>query len=139
MRVLEFGGAEAAFILERIDNSQSTDVSVIPASGSALAKISGHGFDGVDASQRWSRDGKQFILPGQTERHQFPRFYVADASGGGVSQLTVKDIDLIPTRKGISDGDGDLWWAQRNVRSGLISRVSGLRGGGLGGIFLQSM
>jgi dipeptidyl aminopeptidase/acylaminoacyl peptidase len=60
-----------------------------------------------DTQPRWSPDGKLIAFAGQTQRRQFPKLYVAAAAGGGP------------------------------VRRGLVSRVSGLRRQGLGGLFLQ--
>jgi dipeptidyl aminopeptidase/acylaminoacyl peptidase len=93
-------GARIAFVSDRsgkaYDDSQNTDVWVIPAMGGELTKISDHPFD--DESPRWSPDGKKILFAGQaTSRHQFPKLYIADSSGGAASQLAVKDLDLIPT------------------------------------------
>ena len=92
-------GTRIAFVSDRtgkaFDDSQNTDVWTIAAAGGPLTKISDHPFD--DESPRWSPDGKQILFAGQTARHQFPKLYIADASGGAPSQLAVKDLDLIPT------------------------------------------
>jgi dipeptidyl aminopeptidase/acylaminoacyl peptidase len=93
-------GTRIAFVSDRTgkayDDSQNTDVWVIPAIGGELTKISDHPFD--DESPRWSPDGKKILFAGQaTSRHQFPKLYIADSSGGATSQLAVKDLDLIPT------------------------------------------
>jgi dipeptidyl aminopeptidase/acylaminoacyl peptidase len=92
-------GMRIAFVSDRtgkaFDDSQNTDVWTISAGGGPLTKISDHPFD--DESPRWSPDGKQILFAGQTARHQFPKLYIADASGGVAAQLAVKDLDLIPT------------------------------------------
>jgi dipeptidyl aminopeptidase/acylaminoacyl peptidase len=93
-------GTRIAFVSDRTgkayDDSRNTDVWVIPATGGELTKISDHPFD--DESPRWSPDGKKILFAGQaTSRHQFPKLYLADSSGGAASQLAVKDLDLIPT------------------------------------------
>jgi dipeptidyl aminopeptidase/acylaminoacyl peptidase len=91
-------GARIAFVSDRTgkayDDSENTDVWVIPAAGGALTKISDHAFN--DENPRWSPDGKQILFAGQTARHQFPKLYVANSSGGSASQLAVMDLDLIP-------------------------------------------
>ena len=91
-------GTRIAFVSDRTgkayDDSHNTDVWVIPAAGGTLTRISDHAFE--DESPRWSPDGKQILFAGQTANHQFPKLYVADASGGAASQLAVKDLDLIP-------------------------------------------
>jgi dipeptidyl aminopeptidase/acylaminoacyl peptidase len=93
-------GTRIAFVSDRtgkaFDDSQNTDVWVIPAAGGALTKISDHAFD--DDSPRWSPDGKQILFAGQPDsRHQFPKLYVANSVGGSPSQLAVNGLDLIPT------------------------------------------
>jgi dipeptidyl aminopeptidase/acylaminoacyl peptidase len=93
-------GTRIAFVSDRtgkaFDDSQNTDVWVIPAAGGALTKISDHAFD--DDSPRWSPDGKQILFAGQPDsRHQFPKLYVANPVGGSPSQLAVNGLDLIPT------------------------------------------
>ena len=96
-------GTRIAFVSDRsgkaFDDSHNTDVWTIPAAGGSLTKISDHPFD--DESPRWSPDGQQILFAGQTARHQFPKLYVANSSGGSPSQLAVKDLDLIP---------GELHW-----------------------------
>jgi dipeptidyl aminopeptidase/acylaminoacyl peptidase len=92
-------GTRVAFVSDRTgkayDDSQNTDVWVIPAMGGELTKISDHPFD--DESPRWSPDGKKILFAGQaTSRHQFPKLYIADSSGGAASELAAKDLDLIP-------------------------------------------
>jgi dipeptidyl aminopeptidase/acylaminoacyl peptidase len=91
-------GTRIAFVSDRTgkayDDSENTDVWVIPASGGELTKISDHAFQ--DEEPRWSPDGKQIVFTGQTQRHQFPKVYTASSSGGAVSQLAVNDLDLIP-------------------------------------------
>jgi dipeptidyl aminopeptidase/acylaminoacyl peptidase len=93
-------GTRIAFVSDRTgkayDDSRNTDVWVIPATGGELTKISDHPFD--DESPRWSPDSKKILFAGQaTSRHQFPKLYLADSSGGAASQLALKDLDLIPT------------------------------------------
>jgi dipeptidyl aminopeptidase/acylaminoacyl peptidase len=93
-------GSRIAFVSDRTgkayDDSENTDVWVIPAIGGKLTKISDHPFN--DESPRWSTDGKKILFAGQaTSRHQFPKLYIADSSDGAASQLAVKDLDLIPT------------------------------------------
>jgi dipeptidyl aminopeptidase/acylaminoacyl peptidase len=92
-------GMRIAFVSDRTgkayDDSNNTDVWVIPANGGALTKISDHPFE--DESPRWSPDGRQILFTGQTERHQFPKLYVADSSGSAASHLAVNGLDLIPT------------------------------------------
>ena len=92
-------GTRIAFVSDRtgkaFDDSHNTDVWTIPAAGGTLTKISDHAFD--DDTPRWSPDGKRILFAGQTARHQFPKLYVADASGASPSQLAVKNLDLIPT------------------------------------------
>lgn len=91
-------GTRIAFVSDRTgkayDTSHNTDVWVIPAAGGALTKISDHPFE--DESPRWSPDGRQILFAGQTSAHQFPKLYVANSSGGAISQLAVKDLDTIP-------------------------------------------
>jgi dipeptidyl aminopeptidase/acylaminoacyl peptidase len=88
-----------AFVSDRTgheyDGGYNTDVWVIPASGGALVKISDHDFE--DAQPRWSPDGAQVAFAGQTGRGQFPKLYIASASGGAKSALAVEGLDLIPT------------------------------------------
>jgi len=97
-------GTRIAFVSDRsgkaFDDSENTDVWVIPAAGGPLVKISDHPFQ--DEEPRWSPDGNEVLFAGQTERHQFAKLYVAPASGGAPSKLAVKDLDLIP---------GELHWA----------------------------
>ncbi|HEY6265628.1 MAG TPA: S9 family peptidase [Candidatus Acidoferrum sp.] len=93
-------GTRIAFVSDRtgkaLDDSQNTDVWVIPAAGGPLTKISDHAFD--DDSPRWSPDGKQILFAGQPDsRHQFPKLYLANSGGGSPSQLAVNGLDLIPT------------------------------------------
>ncbi|HXN25456.1 MAG TPA: S9 family peptidase [Candidatus Dormibacteraeota bacterium] len=91
-------GSRIAFVSDRsgkaYDDSNDTDVWVIPASGGALTKISDHAFE--DENPRWSPDGKQIMFTGRTARRKFPKLYVASSSGSGRSQLAVNDLDLIP-------------------------------------------
>jgi dipeptidyl aminopeptidase/acylaminoacyl peptidase len=101
-------GTRIAFVSDRsgkeYDDSENTDVWVIPAAGGPLVKISDHAFQ--DEEPRWSPDGKEILFAGQTERHQFPKLYVTPASGGAPSHLAVKDLDLIP---------GELHWTSAGV------------------------
>jgi len=110
-------GTRIAFVSDRTgkayDNGHNTDVWVIPAAGGTLTKISDHAFE--DESPRWSPDGKQILFTGQTAVHQFPKLYVADASGGGASQLAVKDLDTIP---------GELHWPT----AGSVFFAAGVKG-----------
>jgi dipeptidyl aminopeptidase/acylaminoacyl peptidase len=92
-------GTRIAFVSDRTGKSydsirNNTDVWVVPASGGSLTKISDHDF--ADESPRWSPDGKQILFTGKTAYHQFPKLYIANSSGGPVSQLAVNDLDLIP-------------------------------------------
>ena len=91
-------GTRIAFVSDRTgkayDGSFNTDVWVISASSGTLTRISDHPFQ--DDSPRWSPDGKQILFTGKTQRHQFPKLYVAE-SGRATSTLAVKDLDLIPT------------------------------------------
>jgi dipeptidyl aminopeptidase/acylaminoacyl peptidase len=91
-------GARIAFVSDRTgreyDDSHNKDVWVIPAEGGALTKISDHAFD--DDLPRWSPDGRQIMFAGRTVRRQFPKLYLAAASGGSASRLIVEDLDLIP-------------------------------------------
>jgi dipeptidyl aminopeptidase/acylaminoacyl peptidase len=97
-------GTRIAFVSDRsgkaFDDSENTDVWVIPAASGPLVKISDHPFQ--DEEPRWSPYGNEILFAGQTERHQFAKLYVAPASGGAPSKLAVKDLDLIP---------GELHWS----------------------------
>ncbi len=99
-------GAHIAFVSDRsgreYDDSHNRDVWVIPAEGGPLTKISDHAFD--DEMPRWSRDSRQILFAGQTARRQFPKLYIAPASGGP-SHLVTEDIDLIPS--GLHWGPGE--------------------------------
>ncbi|HKN60411.1 MAG TPA: DPP IV N-terminal domain-containing protein [Candidatus Acidoferrales bacterium] len=92
-------GTRIAFVSDRTgkayDDSDNTDVWTIPTNGGSLTKISDHLFQ--DESPRWAPDGKQILFTGQTARHQFPKLYVADSSGGVPSKLAVTNLDLTPT------------------------------------------
>ena len=92
-------GTRIAFVSDRTgkayDDSHNTDVWVIPSGGGALTKISDHAFE--DENPRWSPDGQQILFTGQTSRHQYPKLYVANSSGGAASKLAAKDLDTIPT------------------------------------------
>ena len=91
-------GTRIAFVSDRtghgFDESDNTDVWVIPANGGALTKISDHPFQ--DEMPRWSPDGNRIVFTGKTESHQFPNLYVAASAGGSASQLVLDDLDLIP-------------------------------------------
>jgi dipeptidyl aminopeptidase/acylaminoacyl peptidase len=68
-------GTRIAFVSDRTgkadDDSQNTDVWVIPAAGGELTKISDHPYD--DESPRWSPDGKKILFAGQAmSRHNSP-------------------------------------------------------------------
>ena len=110
-------GTRIAFVSDRTgkayDDSENTDVWVIPGSGGELTKISDHAFQ--DEEPRWSPDGKEIAFNGQTQRHQFPKIYVAASSGGAASKLAVNDLDLIPT---------DLHW----FRPGMLLFSAGVKG-----------
>jgi dipeptidyl aminopeptidase/acylaminoacyl peptidase len=112
-------GTRIAFVSDRsgkaYDDSDNTDVWVIPATGGSLTKISDHAFE--DENPRWSPDGKEILFTGKTARHQFPKLYVADSSGGAPSQLAVKGLDEIP---------GELAWPA----SGSIFFAAGAKGEG---------
>ena len=92
-----------AFVSDRtgkeLENGFNKDVWVISAEGGPLTKISDHEF--ADTEPRWSPDGSKIAFAGQTQRRQFPRLYVATATGGVASTLVVDQLDLIP---------GDLRW-----------------------------
>jgi len=92
-------GTRIAFVSDRTgkayDGSFNSDVWVIAASGGELTKISDHPSE--DDSPRWSPDGTQILFTGKTQRHQFPKLYLAPSSGGAPSKLAVSDFDLIPT------------------------------------------
>jgi len=93
-----------AFVSDRtgkeLENGLNKDVWVISAEGGPLTKISDHEF--ADTEPRWSPDGSKIAFAGQTQRRQFPRLYVAPATGGVASTLVVENLDLIP---------GGLEWA----------------------------
>lgn len=92
-------GTRIAFVSDRsgkaYDDSNDTDIWVIPAAGGTLTKISDHAYE--DENPRWSPDGKQILFTGRTARRAFPKFYLAPASGGAASQLAVNNLDLIPS------------------------------------------
>jgi len=87
-----------AFVSDRtgkeLENGFNKDVWVISAEGGPLTKISDHEF--ADTQPRWSPDGTKIAFAGQTLRRQFPRLYVAPATGGAASALVVDNLDLIP-------------------------------------------
>lgn len=91
--------SKIAFVSDRsgkaYDDSNDTDVWVIPAAGGALTKISDHEFE--DDNPRWSPDRKQILFTGRTGRRKFPKFYLGPSSGGAPSQLALNDVDLIPS------------------------------------------
>jgi dipeptidyl aminopeptidase/acylaminoacyl peptidase len=95
-----------AFVSDRTgkeyDSGHNKDVWVISAEGGPLTKISDHPFE--DDMPRWSPDGKQILFAGRTARRQFPKLYVAPATGGPSTRV-VEDFDLIPT---------DLHWVAAN-------------------------
>ena len=99
-------GTRVAFVSDRTgkeyDGGHNKDVWVISPEGGPLAKISDHEFE--DTQPRWSPDGKRIAFTGQTARRQFPKIYIAPATGGA-STLAVEDLDLIP---------GQLTWAGPN-------------------------
>src|SRR5262249_1505193 len=76
------------------DDSHNKDVWVISAAGGPLTKISDHEFE--DDLPRWSPDGKQIVFAGRTARRQFPKLYLADATGGHPSRMIAEEMDLIP-------------------------------------------
>ena len=106
-----------AFVSDRtgkeLENGFNKDVWVISAEGGPLTKISDHEF--ADTEPRWSPDGSKIAFAGQTQRRQFPRLYVATATGGVASTLVVDQLDLIP---------GDLRW----VAAGELRFETGFRG-----------
>jgi dipeptidyl aminopeptidase/acylaminoacyl peptidase len=110
-------GTRIAFVSDRTgkayDDGHNTDVWVVPAGGGELTRISDHDFE--DESPRWSPDGKQILFTGKTQRHQFPKLYVADSSVGKPSQLALKNLDLIPT---------ELRWTE----PGLALFLAGIKG-----------
>jgi dipeptidyl aminopeptidase/acylaminoacyl peptidase len=88
-----------AFVSDRTgkeyDEGHNKDVWVIPADGGSLTKISDHEFE--DTQPRWSPDGRELAFTGQIVRKQFPKLYIAPATGGAASTLVSDQIDLIPT------------------------------------------
>jgi dipeptidyl aminopeptidase/acylaminoacyl peptidase len=90
--------SRVAFVSDRTgleyEDGHNKDVWVIPAEGGPLTKISDHEFD--DTQPRWSPDGTQIAFAGQTQRRQFPKLYIAPATGGAKSALAIEDLDLIP-------------------------------------------
>lgn len=99
-------GSRIAFVSDRtgreFDEGHNKDVWVVSATGGPLTKISDHPFE--DEHPRWSPDGAQILFTGQTERRQWPKLYLAPASGGAAT-LAVDRLDLIP---------GDLNWPGKN-------------------------
>jgi dipeptidyl aminopeptidase/acylaminoacyl peptidase len=99
-----------AFVSDRTgreyDEGHNKDVWVIPADSGPLTKISDHEFE--DTQPRWSPDGRQIAFTGQTVRRQFPKLYLAPATGGAASTLVSDEIDLIPTAL--------LWASSREIR-----------------------
>jgi dipeptidyl aminopeptidase/acylaminoacyl peptidase len=91
-----------AFVSDRsgkeFDDERNKDIWVIPADGGELLKISDHAHD--DTMPRWSPDGTKIAFAGEEKVRQFPKLYVAPATGGP-SQMVMQDLDLIP---------GDLRW-----------------------------
>ncbi|MDP8981182.1 MAG: S9 family peptidase [Acidobacteriota bacterium] len=102
-------GSSIAFVSDRTgkeyEGSHNKDVWVIAADGGALTKISDHNFD--DDLPRWSPDGARILFAGQTARRQFPKLYIAPASGGA-SSLVAEDVDLIPTDPRWGPGPNEL-------------------------------
>jgi dipeptidyl aminopeptidase/acylaminoacyl peptidase len=92
-------GTRIAFVSDRsgqeYDGGFNKDVWVISAKGGAVTKISDHAFE--DEQPRWSPDGTQILFTGKTARRQFPKLYVAAATGRTPSKLAAEDLDLIPT------------------------------------------
>jgi WD40-like Beta Propeller Repeat len=68
-------GTRIAFVSDRTgkayDDSDNTDVWVIPANSGTLTKISDHAFE--DESPRWSPDGQQIVFTGKTETSPVPK------------------------------------------------------------------
>ena len=102
-------GTRIAFVSDRTgkeyDNGHNKDVWVIASEGGPLTKISDHDFD--DSQPRWSPDGKRIAFTGQTARRQFPKIYLAPATGGS-STLAVEDLDLIPGQLEWGPGPNEL-------------------------------
>jgi dipeptidyl aminopeptidase/acylaminoacyl peptidase len=98
-----------AFVSDRsgkeYDGSHNKDVWVIAADGGPLTKISDHKFD--DDLPRWSPDGSRILFAGQTARRQFPKLYIAPATGGA-SSLVAEDVDLIPVDPRWGPGPNEL-------------------------------
>jgi dipeptidyl aminopeptidase/acylaminoacyl peptidase len=92
-------GTKVAFVSDRsgkaFDESRNTDVWVISADGGQPIKISDH--EESDESPRWSPDGKTIAFIGQIHERDHPKIWLAPSTGGGVSTLAAKDLDLIPT------------------------------------------
>ncbi len=88
-----------AFVSDRTgkeyDEGHNKDVWTIAFEGGPLTKISDHEFE--DTQPRWSPDGRQIAFAGQTTRRQFPKLYIAPATGGAASSLVSDGIDLVPT------------------------------------------
>jgi dipeptidyl aminopeptidase/acylaminoacyl peptidase len=89
-------GSRIAFVSDRTgheyDGGLNKDVWLVSAEGGTLTKISDHPFE--DTQPRWSPDGKQIAFTGKITRRQFPRLYVASATGGD-SRL-IAEPDLVP-------------------------------------------
>ena len=100
-------GTRIAFVSDRTgrayDQSQNTDVWVIPASGGALVKISDHPYE--DEQPRWSPDGSRILFAGKMLRRQFPKLYLVPSAGGAASQPVLSSLDLLVE---------DLRWAGGN-------------------------
>jgi dipeptidyl aminopeptidase/acylaminoacyl peptidase len=99
-----------AFVRKEYEGSDSTDVWVIPAVGGAPTKISDHAFQ--DEQPRWLPDG-MIVFTGKTERHEFPKLYVAPSAGGSESRLVAGGLDIIPNELHWSGGNTLLFSADR--------------------------
>ena len=102
-------GTRIAFVSDRTgkeyDGGHNKDVWVISPEGGPLTKISDHEFE--DTQPRWAPDGKRMAFTGQTARRQFPKIYIAPATGGS-STLAVEDLDLIPGQLTWGPGPNEL-------------------------------